>query len=131
MLEVKNKRGRKRTAVGTAPRDFHPRVILTRPYSLPATPRCLKTVVRSDYDDKGVPLFLLYVLARKLPHLLYGEGVDRSLPKGGRGVPAARLGTEGMYPSALYCRGVIGRAFFEKVQKAAAWKGELNTRRQS
>lgn len=69
-----------RMAAGAAPRDFHPRVVLTRPYSLPATPRCLKTVARSDYDDKGVPLFLPRVLARKLPYLLHGEGVDRSLP---------------------------------------------------
>lgn len=30
-------RGIKQTAAGTAPRDFHPRVVLTRPYLLPAT----------------------------------------------------------------------------------------------
>ena len=62
-------------AAGAAPRDFHPRVVLTRPYSLPATPHRLKTAARSDCDCKGVPLFLPRVVARKLPHLLHGEGV--------------------------------------------------------
>lgn len=118
-------------AVGAAPRDFHPRVVLTRPYSLPATPHRLKTAARSDCDCKGVPLFLLRVLARRLPYLLFGGGVDRSLPMGGRGAPAVRLGAEGMYPSALCCAGIIRRAFFVNVQRATAWKGELNTRRPS
>ena len=34
--------------------------------------RCLRRFERSDYDGKGVSLSCLYVVARKLPHLLYG-----------------------------------------------------------
>lgn len=65
-------------AAGAAPREFHPSGGLPEPYSLPATPHRLKTAARSDCDCKGVPLFLLCVLARKLPRLLHGEGVGRS-----------------------------------------------------
>ena len=62
-------------AAGAAPREFHPSGGLPEPYSLPATPHRLKTAARSDCDCKGVPLFLPRVVARKLPHLLHGEGV--------------------------------------------------------
>ena len=34
--------------------------------------RCLRRFERSDYDGKGVSLSCLHVVARKLPHLLYG-----------------------------------------------------------
>lgn len=102
-------------AAGAAPRVFHPSGGLPEPYSLPATPHRLKTAARSDYDGKGVPLFLPRVLARRLPYLLYGGGMYRSLPMGGRGAPAAWLGAEGMYPPALYCAGIIRRAFFVNV----------------
>ena len=34
--------------------------------------RCLRRFERSDYDGKGVSLSCLYVVTRKLPHLLYG-----------------------------------------------------------
>ena len=76
------KRGIKRTAAGAAPRESHPSGGLPEPYSLPVTPRRLKTAARSDYDDKGVPLCPLRVVARKLPHLLHGESVCRSLITG-------------------------------------------------
>ena len=69
-------------AAGTAPRESHPSGGLPKPYSLPVTPRRLKTAARSDYDDKGVPLCPLRVVARKLPRLLHGESVCRSLITG-------------------------------------------------
>ena len=71
----------KRTAAGAAPRASHPSDGLPEPYSWPVTPRRLKTAARSDYDDKGVP-GLLRVVARKLPRLLHGKGVCRSLITG-------------------------------------------------
>ena len=40
-----------------------------------------------------------------------------SLTQRGHGVPAVRLSTEGMYLTALYCAGIIRRAFFFKVQE--------------
>ncbi len=40
----------------------------------------------------------------------------RSLLRRDHGAPAAWLGTEGMYPYALYCAGIFRRAFFVKVR---------------
>ena len=42
--------------LGSAPREFHPHAVLARPYLLPATPRHLIMVARSDYSCKGVSL---------------------------------------------------------------------------
>ena len=58
----------------------HPHAVLARPYLLPATPRRLITVVRSGCSCKGVSLSCLCVVARKLPRLLCGPCVSRSLP---------------------------------------------------
>jgi hypothetical protein len=43
--------------------------------------RCLRRFKRSDYDDKGVSLSCLRVVARRLPHLLYGPVKSLRLPQ--------------------------------------------------
>lgn len=57
----------------------------------------------------------LHVVAHRPPHLFHGM-VLVALPERGHGAPAAWLGTERMYLSALYCRGIIHRTFFVKEQ---------------
>ena len=43
--------------------------------------RCLRRFKRSDYDVKGVSLSYLRVVARRLPHLLYGTVKSLRLPQ--------------------------------------------------
>ena len=71
-----------------------------------------------------VSLTCLYVVAHKLPYLFYGLVFVAHLFRGGPvlrtcnrflGAPADRLGTDRMYPSALYCAEASRRAFFVKV----------------
>ena len=101
----------------TAPREFHP------PASLPGPTHCLRRFERSDCGCKGVPI-LLRVVAHALPNAFYsGVVIARSII-GSPGAPAVRLGTEGMYLSALYCAGIIRRAFFVKSLVPGRGKGE-------
>ena len=83
-----------------------------RPYPLPATPHGSRTAVRSDCGYKGVSA-PLRIIAHRLLHLFHGM-VLIARPERGHGVPAAWLGTEGMYLAALYCHGIISRTFFVK-----------------
>ena len=91
---------------------FTPGMVLMRPYPLPATPHGSRTAVRSDCGYKGVSA-PLRIIAHRLLHLFHGM-VLIARPERGHGVPAAWLGTEGMYLAALYCHGIISRTFFVK-----------------
>lgn len=92
-----------------------PRMVLTRPCSLPATPHRLNTAARPDCDCKGVS-----------PRLCIGPraALPASWPGGYRS-PRWRVmahrpygsAQTGMYPSALCCAGIC-RAFFVKEQRA-------------
>ena len=46
--------------------------------------RCLRRFKRSDYDGKGVSLSYLRVVARRLPHLLYGPVKSLRLSRWGK-----------------------------------------------
>ena len=46
--------------------------------------RCLRRFKRSDYDGKGVSLSCLRVVARRLPHLLYGPVKSLRLSRWGK-----------------------------------------------
>ena len=103
---IKSRNGR---LMAPAPRESHPRVVLTRPCSLPATPYRLNTAARSDCDCKGVSPCLC-VVARGSPHPLCGlvwfappvpkESILAHPPYGST--------QTGMYPSALCCAGIAG-----------------------
>ena len=111
LLYPKNEIGKYGRLFGSAPREFHPHAVLARPYLLPATPRRLITVARSDCSCKGVSLSC-WELSPASCHTCFTSLCFSLAPWGGPGAPFARLVTNRSYPSALYCREFSASAFF-------------------
>ena len=97
----------------------------TGPHSMPATPRCLITVVRSDYDYEGI-LPPLLIFAHKLPHLFcslvsvalpHTVGPCHGLVTGSWRTGCLAPHRRGCIRFALCCTGIICRAFFFKVHR--------------
>ena len=77
------------------------------PGALPGLTHCLRRFQRSDCGCKGVP-----ALCVSSPMSCHAH-----FPVQMACISAVRLGTEGMYLSALCCTGIICRAFFFKVHR--------------
>ena len=75
----------------------------THPTVCRSPAHCLRRFERSDCGCKGVPLFLLRVLARKPPHCFTVKVLiaRHILPDMCHGAPAARLDAKGMCSFAL------------------------------
>ena len=104
------------TAAGAAPRESHP----------PAVCRALP-IACDAFNARTVAVreYLFFCVSSPMnchAHFPVQVWIARFVE--GFRAPAVRLGTEGMYLSALYCTGIIRRAFFVKSLVPGRGKGE-------